>query len=193
MVTYVLPLFIHQIDIFFINSVGHLVRHSNFLCQTSIRNVWLSDSSYEFRHHCIGHPHFVGPSQIYSLSLPLVALPAFNSWPGTIFHFCLHFYKHKNWCNMNMQNQSRNRVNKVKTIFITSSCSTSNWRSFTLLISCLHLRSCELHNDPERPWNATTDCDEKHVHVEKKRCVLVRKCCIRMAKGASTVMIDWHW
>ena len=36
---------------FFINSVGHLVRHSNIFCRTFIRNVRLSDRSDEFRHH----------------------------------------------------------------------------------------------------------------------------------------------
>ena len=38
-------------DIFFIISVGHLVRHSNIFCRTFIRNVRLSDRSDEFRHH----------------------------------------------------------------------------------------------------------------------------------------------
>ena len=38
--------------IFFIISVGHLVRHSNIFFWTFIRNVRLSDRSDKFRHHC---------------------------------------------------------------------------------------------------------------------------------------------
>ena len=52
MVTCVLLLFIHQMNIS-IFSVGHLVQHSNIFCRTFIKNVRLSDRSYEFRQHCV--------------------------------------------------------------------------------------------------------------------------------------------
>ena len=44
---YMLPL------LFFLISVGHLVRHSNIFCRTFLRKVRLSDRSVEFRQHWV--------------------------------------------------------------------------------------------------------------------------------------------
>ena len=86
-------------------SVGHLVRHSNIFCQTSIKNVRLSDRSDEFRQHWIpavnllgrGHKKYEKISKLHSqkCSLQTIIYTLTETLLITMYRICHGYTSNK--------------------------------------------------------------------------------------------------